>query len=146
MAPGWPRSCSARPRPRRRWSTVGNAGGFHLLSAGGGGHDPSRLLQGERLGQLVARLREAFDIVLIDAPPVLPVPDALLIGRWTDGAVVAVRHDSSRFPLVERAQKRLTSIGVPLIGAVVNGVRPAESSYGAYEYYATTGDRGATPV
>lgn len=124
--------------PEEAMVVIGNAGGFHLLPAGTGGHDPSRLLQGERLGQLLARLREAFDIVLVDAPPVLPVPDALLIGRWTDGAVVAVRHDSSRFPLVERAQKRLTSIGVPLLGAVVNGVRPAESSYGAYDYYATT--------
>ena len=129
--------------PEAAMVVIGNAGGFHLLPAGGGGHDPSRLLQGERLGQLLASLREAFDIVLIDAPPVLPVPDALLVGRWTDGAVVAVRHDSSRFPLVERAQKRLTSIGVPLLGAVVNGVRPAESSYGAYDYYATTGGRGA---
>lgn len=124
--------------PEEAMVVIGNAGGFHLLPAGSGGHDPSRLLQGERLGQLLARLREAFDIVLVDAPPVLPVPDALLIGRWTDGAVVAVRHDNSRFPLVERAQRRLTSIGVPLLGAVVNGVRPAESSYGAYDYYATT--------
>jgi capsular exopolysaccharide synthesis family protein len=129
-------------RPEDAMVVIGNAGGFHLLPAGSGGHDPSRLLQGERLGQLIARLREAFDVVLIDAPPVLPVPDALLIGRWTDGAIVAVRHDSSRFPLVERAQKRLTSIGVPLLGAVVNGVRPAESSYGAYDYYASTATGG----
>lgn len=136
--PGLAEVLLGEANPEDAMVVIGNAGGFHLLPAGTGGHDPSRLLQGDRLGQLIARLREAFDIVLVDAPPVLPVPDALLIGRWTDGAVVAVRHDSSRFPLVERAQKRLTSIGVPLLGAVVNGVRPAESSYGAYDYYATT--------
>lgn len=124
---------------------IGNAGGFHLLPAGSTGHDPSRLLQGERLGQLIARFREAFDIVIIDAPPVLAVPDALLLGRWADGAVIAVRHDNSRFPLVERAIKRMTSVGVSVLGVVVNGVRPAESSYGAYNYYSTHyADTGAT--
>jgi hypothetical protein len=48
---------------------------------------------------------------------------------------MAVRHDTSRFPLVERAQKRLAALGIPVLGAVVNGVRPAESAYGAYGYY-----------
>ena len=116
---------------------IGNAGGFHLLPAGTTGHDPSRLLQGDRLGQLIARFRETFDIVIIDAPPVLAVPDALLLGRWTDGAVLAVRHDTSRFPLVERANKRLASVGVPVLGAVVNGVRPNEASYESYHYHST---------
>lgn len=74
--------------------------------------------------------------MLIDVPPVLPVPDALLIGRWTDGAVMAVRRDTSRFPLVEQARQRLTAIGIPVLGAVVNGCRPsAATDYGAYGSY-----------
>ena len=129
--------------PEESMVVIGNAGGFHLLPAGSTGHDPSRLLQGERLGQLIARFREAFDIVIIDAPPVLAVPDALLLGRWADGAIIAVRHDTSRFPLVERAIKRMSSVGVSVLGVVVNGVRPTESSYENYHYhsshYADTG-------
>ncbi len=123
---------------------VGNAGGFHLLAAGSAGHDPSRLLQGDRLGELLARFRATFDVVIVDAPPVLAVPDALLLGRWTDGAVLAVRHDTSRFPLVERANTRLAAIGIPVLGAVVNGVRTMESGYGAYHYTPYAG-RGAEP-
>ncbi len=121
---------------------IGNAGGFHLLPAGTMGQDPSRLLHGDRLGQMIAQFRETFDIVIIDAPPVLAVPDALLLGRWTDGAVLAVRHDTSRFPLVERANKRLASVGVRVLGAVVNGCRTMESSYGSYRYtpYATASE------
>ena len=113
---------------------IGNAGGFHLLPAGTSGGDPSRLLHGERLGALLAQLRETFDVVIVDAPPVLAVPDALLLGRCTDGAVLAVRHDTSRFPLVERARRRLASVGVAVLGAVVNGARTMESTYGAYNY------------
>jgi Mrp family chromosome partitioning ATPase len=95
-------------------------------------------LQGDQFGKLLAQARESFDMIIVDSPPVLPVPDALMIGRWTDGAVLAVRSDISRFPLVERATHRLVHVGVPLIGAVVNGVRSTESSYGGYYAYGAT--------
>lgn len=124
-------------------SVVGDAGGFHLLPAGNPRVDPSRLLQNDRLGRLIAQARESFDMVIIDAPPVLPVPDALTIGKWVDGAVLAVRYDTSRFPLVERANRRLAHVGVPVIGAVVNGVRSVESSYGGYYAYGAYGSYGS---
>ena len=139
--PGLAEVLAGEVEPEAAMVVIGNAGGFHLLPAGQSGHDPSRLLHGDRLGQLIGQFRSTFDIVIVDAPPVLAVPDALLLGRWTDGAVLAVRHDTSRFPLVERANRRLTSVGVPVLGAVVNGVRTMESNYGAYQYnpYASRG-------
>jgi len=127
--------------PEGAMTVIGNAGGFHLMPAGRRGQDPARLLETERLGELLARLRETFDMIIIDAPPVLPVPDALILGRHADGAVLAVRHDSSRYPLVERAKQKLASVGVPILGAVVNGVKGG-SSYGNYAYSSTApGDR-----
>jgi tyrosine-protein kinase Etk/Wzc len=132
--PGFVDVLTGEVTPEAAMVVIGNAGGFHLLPAGTLGQDPSRLLHGERLGKLIAQFRETFDIVIIDAPPVLAVPDALLLGRWTEGAILAVRHDTSRFPLVERANKRLASVGVPVLGAVVNGCRTMESAYGSYRY------------
>ena len=90
-------------------TVIGGAGGFHFLPAGSPRVDPSRLLHGDRLSKLLAGARESFDIVIVNAPPVLPVPDALTIGRWVDGAVLAVRFDTSRYPLVERANRRLAA-------------------------------------
>lgn len=132
--PGLADVLAGEAAPEQAMVVIGNAGGFHLLPAGATGRDPSRLLHGEPLGHLIARLRSTFDIVIVDAPPVLAVPDALLLGRWTDGAVLAVRHDTSRFPLVERAHRRLASVGIPVLGAVVNGCRTLDNSYGAYHY------------
>lgn len=132
--PGLADVLAGEASPEQAMVVIGNAGGFHLLPAGATGRDPSRLLHGEPLGHLIARLRSTFDIVIVDAPPVLAVPDALLLGRWTDGAVLAVRHDTSRFPLVERAHRRLSSVGIPVLGAVVNGCRTMDNSYGAYHY------------
>jgi non-specific protein-tyrosine kinase len=125
---------------------IGDAGGFHLIPAGTPRVDPSRLLQGDRLGRLMAQARESFDMIIVDAPPILPVPDALTIGRWTDGAVLAVRYDTSRFPLVERAIRRLANVGVPVIGAVLNGARTMESTYGGYYGYGYGSVEPASPV
>ena len=61
------------------------AGGFHFLSAGIPGRDPSRVLKSARLSELLGRLRQTYDLVIIDTPPVLPVADALIMGRWADG-------------------------------------------------------------
>lgn len=118
--------------PEETLVPIGNAGGFHLLPAGGSGPDPGRLFSGNAFGPLLQRLRQAFDVVIIDTSPVLPVPDALQLGRWADGAVIAARHDSSRSKLVERANKLLQSANIPLLGVVVNGVRGGGSAYGAY--------------
>jgi capsular exopolysaccharide synthesis family protein len=123
------------------------AGGFHFLSAGTPGRDPSRVLKSDRLSDLIGRLRRTYDLVIIDTPPILPVADALIVGRWADGAVMAARFDASRLPLVERANRQLALAGIPVLGVVVNGVRGQDASYGnyaySYNYYPGQSDRPA---
>jgi len=125
------------------------AGGFHFLSAGTPGRDPSRVLKSDRLSDLIGRLRRAYDLVIIDTPPVLPVADALIVGRWADGAVLAARFDASRLPMVERANRQLATAGSPVLGVVVNGVKGQHAAYGNYAYsYNYTGpvDRSTPAV
>ena len=109
--------------------TVPEAGGFHFLSAGLVRDDLARLLGSERLGRFLESARESFDLVLVDSPPVLPVADALTIGRWVDGAILTVRHKVSRLPLVERATQQLASVGVAVLGAVVSGIKDRHAPY-----------------
>ncbi len=109
-------------------------GTFHLLPAGTPMPDTSRMLQNPKLGLLIMQFRQLFDMVIIDSPPVLPVPDALILGRWADGAVLAVRYDISRFPQVERARRRLDGAGIAVLGTVINGMKNSESYYGRYSY------------
>jgi len=114
-------------------------GTFYLLPAGTPIKDTtikdsSYLLQGSKFGQLIGQLRQLYDLIIIDSPPVLPVPDALILGRWADGAVIAARYDISRFPQVERARRQLDHAGIAILGTVINGMRHSESYYGRYTY------------
>ena len=109
-------------------------GTFYLLRAGSPIQDTNRLFQNRNLGLLIAQFRQDYDLIIIDSPPVLPVPDALILGRWVDGAVLAARYDISRFPQVERARRQLDNAGIPIMGTVINGMRNADSYYGRYSY------------
>src|SRR5262249_19300882 len=57
-------------------------GTFYLLPAGEPIKDTSRVLQSRAFGSMITQLRRLYDLIIIDAPPVLPVPDALILGRW----------------------------------------------------------------
>jgi capsular exopolysaccharide synthesis family protein len=109
-------------------------GAFNLLCAGTPIRDTSALLQDRQFGVCITQLRQLYDLIIIDSPPVLPVPDALILGRWADGAVLAARYDISRFPQVERARHQLDGAGIAVLGTVINGLRHSDSYYGRYTY------------
>jgi polysaccharide biosynthesis transport protein len=109
-------------------------GTFYFLPAGTPIQDTNRVFQGRQLGILITQLRQLYDLIIIDSPPVLPVPDALILGRWADGAVLAARYDISRFPQIERARRQLDNAGIAIMGTVINGMRNTDSYYGRYSY------------
>jgi polysaccharide biosynthesis transport protein len=109
-------------------------GTFHLLAAGTPIDDTSRILQGRNFAILIAQLRQRYDMIIIDSPPILPVPDGLILGRWTDGALLAARFEVSRSPQVERARRQLDSAGIPVLGTVINGMRSSDAYYGRYAF------------
>ena len=71
---------------------------------------------------VIKHYREGFDHVVIDAGPVLAFADVLLLGQLSDIAIVATMRDMSRMPQVTSAVDRLRSVGIRVLGAVVNGV------------------------
>src|SRR5262249_2436541 len=93
-----------------------------------------RSLCQDELGQLLIWLRSQYDFVIVDTCPVLPVVDALLLGRHMDGVIFSVLSDVSQIPKVYIATQRLLSLGIRMLGAVVNGVREEKYGYGDYGY------------
>jgi capsular exopolysaccharide synthesis family protein len=94
-----------------------------LFAVTGGSCDYAAItaLSRPELGKVIAGFRESFDHVIIDAGPALAFADALLLAQQSDAAVLATMVDLSRIPQVANAVDRLRSVGVRLLGAIVNG-------------------------
>jgi receptor protein-tyrosine kinase len=115
--------------------------GLKVIAAGSIPPNPAELLQSATMKSLLRALRERFDIVLIDAPPLLPVTDAALLAAASDGAILVVRHGKTTRDQVSLAVGRLQSVDARLIGTVVNMTPARRSSYG-YGYYGYAPEAG----
>nr|WP_191910182.1 polysaccharide biosynthesis tyrosine autokinase [Microbispora cellulosiformans] len=96
--------------------------GLSVLPSGRIPPNPGELLASRGMGALLAQLREEYDMVLIDAPPLLPVTDAAALSAICDGALLVVRHGRTRREHVLRAEETLSSAGARLVGTVLNFV------------------------
>jgi non-specific protein-tyrosine kinase len=111
--------------------------------------NPSEILGSHVMQELLKRLEEMADLVIIDAPPLLPVTDAAVISRHTDGAVLVVRHGYTRREQVSRAVESLRAVDARLLGSVLNRVPvkgPDAEGYGygygyGHGYYQRSEDR-----
>jgi capsular exopolysaccharide synthesis family protein len=95
--------------------------GLSMLSAGRPDNAIAPAIALENLGIVLKELRDQYDLVLIDSPPVLAVADPLLIGQQVDGAILSTLHDFSQLPKVHAAYERLTQLEIRVFGAVLNG-------------------------
>jgi len=87
-------------------------------------------LSSSYLGTTIAALSVQFDYVVIDSGPVLKVADPLLVGQHVDAAMVSVLKDVSKVPHVYEAVERLRSVGITVLGSVVNGVKDDVARHG----------------
>src|SRR5439155_19514273 len=99
--------------------------------AGNGDAHAIQALAQENIRTLFEQLKQQYDFIIIDTPPVLPVTDSLLIGQHVDGVVYAVLRDVSRAPAVYAAQQKMAQLGVHTIGAVLLG---ADAEFGGKTY------------
>lgn len=88
-------------------------------------------------------MRKSYDIVLIDTPPVLLVPDARVIARHVDAMLYTVRWDSTREKQVQQGLKAFRSVGVEISGTVLSQISPrGMKRYGYGKDYGTYGGAG----
>lgn len=112
---------------------------FYVLPAGRIPPNPSELLGSEEMEQLLNSLSERFDYVIIDAPPVLAVTDAAILGKMTAGLLMVVATGSTTKQDLESALKTLDTAGTNVFGVVAAMIPAKKSSnynygYGAYGY------------
>jgi capsular exopolysaccharide synthesis family protein len=99
-----------------------NTEGLWLLSAGHCDMDAIHALATDQPQPIFEKLREEFDFIIVDGAPVLGLSDSISIGQHVDGAILTVLRDHSEVRKVYQSIELLKSMGIRLLGSVVNGV------------------------
>jgi len=107
--------------------------GLHVLASGAKPPNPTEILQSRVTHDLIRRLRQSYDMIIIDAPPLLPVADASVLATLSDGAILVIRHGQTTRDQITEAVNRVGQVGGRLYGVVVNMV--AKRAIGSYYYY-----------
>jgi len=111
--------------------------GLHIMTSGEVPPNPLELLSSRRFQEVIDKLKEAFDIVVIDSAPLQLVSDALVLSQMANAIIYVVKADSTPYQLAQNGIKRLRQVNAPLAGVVLNqlDLEKAEKYYGEYSGY-----------
>ncbi|MBF0395304.1 MAG: polysaccharide biosynthesis tyrosine autokinase, partial [Desulfobacterales bacterium] len=97
--------------------------------------NPSEILGSNRMKDILELLKEKFDKVIIDTPPITAVTDAVILSKAVDGVVLVVRANDTIREIAKNGVDQILSVGGHLLGAILNGVDIGKDSYYYYQYY-----------
>jgi capsular exopolysaccharide synthesis family protein len=103
-----------------------------LITSGPISPNPSELLASSRMRKVLHILKQEYDFIIFDVPPVGTVTDAQLIASQVDGALLVVREDQTEKSGLERAVKLLDQVDANIIGSIYTG-EITEQNYGYYQ-------------
>lgn len=109
-------------------------GTIDVLPSGAIPPNPSELLGSAHMGSLLDKLRDRYDIVVVDASPLLAVSDSAILAAQTDGTLLVVRHGKSTFEQVRDSLAALDHVKAELLGTIINAVPVRRSKKGRYGY------------
>jgi len=93
------------------------------------------LLYSPRFSEILHAARNEFDVIIIDTPPMLHLPDARAIAHLTDGVVLVVRSGKTVRDTVITARERFRQDGIPILGSILNDWNPRETGYYGQDNY-----------
>ncbi len=108
---------------------------WFVLPSGDIPPNPSELLGSVRMENVLNQLREVFDYIIIDLPPVNIVSDAIAISSLISGMIVVIREEYTEKKELERCFRQLHLSNVNVLGCVMNEAKSGSGSYGKYRKY-----------
>ncbi len=128
---------NARATARQPYLPALNGGGLRVLAAGPVPPNAGELVSSDVVAEILAELRRRFDTVLLDAPPLLQVGDAMALTRSVDGVMVVARMNVVRRPMLNEVRRLLETCPAAKLGFVLADAQ-SDDGYGyggGYHYY-----------
>lgn len=110
-----------------------HASGLYVLTSGAIPHNPAELLASNRMKNIIEEMKEEFDLIVFDMPPVLPVTDACILSSEVDGVVFIIPHGEVTIEDASKSKTALEKVNANIIGAILNRTK-AKSSDEVYYY------------
>ncbi|MEK6302029.1 MAG: polysaccharide biosynthesis tyrosine autokinase [Acidobacteriota bacterium] len=105
-----------------------------LLACGPIPPNPAELISSDKMKNMLASLAQRYDHILIDAPPIINVTDAVILSRMVDGVILVVHGGRSTRDVVRRGRQELESVGAKIFGVVLNNINLSKEGYDNYYY------------
>ncbi|CAD5897498.1 maintenance protein tyrosine kinase involved in biofilm formation [Carnobacterium maltaromaticum] len=99
--------------------------------------NPADMLGSENMEGLITILRQSFDQIIIDTPPILVATDAVIVSTFSDGIIVVVRSGKTNKQSAKKALRSMNQSSTPIIGTILNDVKMNKHDY----YYASKSNR-----
>jgi capsular exopolysaccharide synthesis family protein len=110
-----------------------NTENLSVITAGPTKPNPSELLSSKHMGALLEKMRETYDVIIIDTPSIMSVTDAQIVATQSDGVVLVIESGKVKKELVLKAKASLEHVQANLIGVVLNNINRNRSD--SYSYY-----------
>jgi len=107
-----------------------------LLPSGPVPPNPSEMLSSDKIKNLWSELRQNYDYVIIDSPPVLVVTDAAILAAQAEGVIMVVKSGQTRNDFAQNARDQLRTANARILGTVINEIKNSAGTYQYYHYYA----------
>ncbi len=106
-----------------------------ILPSGPSTSSSTNLLINPHMSRLLKHLKQQFDILVIDTPPMLQIPDARVVGRLADSVIMVVRANRTTRAAISAACQRFSEDGTKILGTILNDWNPKTAPDGYYGYY-----------
>ena len=108
---------------------------LYVLTAGAIPPNPAEILSSEKMKNLIEDLKNMYDYIFIDTPPIGLVTDAGVLSSFTDGVVLVVKSESVEKKYLEETKKKLDAVDARILGAILNSYKSEQKDYNYYSYY-----------
>ncbi|GGG21755.1 CpsD/CapB family tyrosine-protein kinase [Paenibacillus abyssi] len=108
---------------------------LYIITSGPIPPNPSEMLASNKMSELLNELKEHFDVILFDTPPVLAVTDGLIVSALCDGVVMVVLAGKVKKELIKKAKANLEHVNARILGVVLNNMNRKDGEAYYYYYY-----------